>query len=548
MTGIYKIFHTNVIIILFAVLFGGAFCSAKLAAQQVDSLWHDIDYIRYSDPRLSAYSATGLRYLPVDNISVAKIYARKGKGDFVNFYQSDNNTRLGAEVESYYRLNPTTVFFGKISYEDFKGYNMGGSSFINPNYNPIDILEFADSTRGTKKKELYHLIGGVNVDLHPKISIGGKVDYEVGNYTKEKDLRHVTDLLNLKVILGASYRLKSNIELGANYYFNRTVETLSFSREGNRDRTYESLISLGNFMGEKEGFGESAYYTGSNKRTPMVNKFHGGSLQLYLSLSKQFSFFNEFTYKSRDGYFGTPGTSSIVLTKHNSDIFEYSGTLSLKRDHSLHTLKVSACREDLDNYENIFRIETNPGELSVTKYYGKSETLNKEEINASAEYVGYLGIDDYNPAWEIKAGMDYYKRYQKASLYPFYRKQTINSYSTHLSGKRNIRSGKKDMYSISLFTSYRWGDGDAYSDGLYASPSDSQKEIYKTLDRYLYREYEYITSKQINGSVTFRYTRIFIKGIKNYIQADYSCIKAFDTKYIGGDFYNTMSLTLGCVF
>lgn len=548
MTSIFKIFHTNTVIVLFTVLFGGAFCSAKLAAQQADSLWYDINYIRHLDSRMSAYNTIGLRYLPLDNISEAKIYAHKGNGEFINFYQSANSLRLGAQAESYYRLDKTTVFFGKIGYEHFKGNKMGGSSFINPNYNPVDIQEFADSTRGTKKQELYHLVGAVSVDLHPKMSIGGKVDYKVGNYAKQKDLRHVNNFLDLKVILGGSYRLNGNIELGLNYYFNRTVETLRFSQEGNSDKTYESLISIGNFMGRKEEFGDHSYYTGGIKRTPMVNKFHGGSVQLSLSLSKQFSVFNEFTYKSRSGYLGIPGTSSIILTEHSSDIVEYNGSFSLKRERSLHLLKVNAGYEDLNNSENIFREETTPGETSVIKYYGKSEILNKEELTASAEYIGYLGIDNYNPTWEIKAGLNYYRRYQKSSLYPFYRKQTLNSYSANVSGKYNINVSPKDMCSVFLTILYRAGNGTAHFDALYAAPSDSQKDVYRTIDRYLYREYEYLTSRQITGGAGFRYTRTFIKGIRNYIQVDYTGTKAFDTQYIEGSIYNTVNLTLGCIF
>ncbi|MBK5720968.1 hypothetical protein JGH11_08800 [Dysgonomonas sp. Marseille-P4677] len=544
----YKILRSSALIALFTILFGGIFCPAKLTAQQTDSLWRDINYIRLSDIRLSGYNMTGLRYLPVNNASEAKIYTRKDIGDFINYYESDNSFKLGAEVESYYRLNKKSVFYGKVGYSYFKGRNMGGSFFINPNYNPIDIQESADSTRGIKKKELYHLIGGVSVDLHPKISIGGKIDYEVGNYSKQKDLRHVNRFLDLKATIGVSYRLKKGVELGANYYFNRNVENLEFLREGNTDKTYESLISIGNYIGKKEQFGEDGYYTAKNKRTPMVNKFHGASLQLYLSPVKQFSIFNEVTYKSRKGYYGVPATASIVLTEHSSDILEYHVAFALQKERSLHTLNINVSHEDLKNNENIFRKETTPGETSVISYYGRSEILKKEELCISAEYLGHLEIDNYHPAWVIKAGFDFYRRQQTASLYPFYRRQTVNSYSVNISGKHHIKIGENNMYSVGLLASYRAGDGTPFYDALYAEPSDSQKDVYKTNDRYLYREFEYLTLQQITGGVNFRYSTTFIKGVKSYVQADYGLAKAFDVRYIEGNFHNTISLTLGCTF
>lgn len=543
-----KILRFRIIIILIFTWFGGVYSSASLVAQQAESLWYRFDDIRISDPRLSSYNATGLRYIPVDNISDAKIYLNKGRGGFVDYYQSNDNLNAGAEVESYYRLNPTSVFYGKINYDYFDGHNMGGSYFMNPNDNPFDILETVDSTRGTKKYELYHLIGGVSVDLHPKISIGAKVDYKAGNVAKHKDLRCVNYLTNLKMTLGVTYRLRKNIEAGANYFFNRRVESMQFSVEGNLDKTYQSLISYGNFAGKIEGFNNAANYTGKENKTPMLNKYHGGSLQLHISLPRHIFVFNEFSFKSRKGYYGTPSSVSVVLTEHNSDIMEYKGNITLKRNNQLHAMTVTLSNENLKNRENIFRVETKEGTISSIKYYGKSDVLKKEEFSVSAEYAGHLNVNNFFPAWEIMAGADYYRRYQKASFYPFFRKQTVNSYSAYVAGKHNIEAGRKNLFSVGLRVSYGSGSGDPHYDGLYAAPTKSQKELYRTLDKYLYRNYEYLTSDRIGGNLLFRYTANLISGVKNYIQADYSCTKAFDIRYIEGDYFNTVSLTLGCIF
>lgn len=544
----FKILSFKIIAILISTMFGGVYISAKLVAQQADSTWYKIDDIRHIDPRLSSYNATGLRYVSVDNISDAKIYLNKGRGNFVNYYQSNDNLNAGAEVESYYRLNPTSVFYGKINYDYIEGHNMGGSYFMNPNNNPFDIMETVDSTRGTKKYEIYHLIGGVSVNIHPKISLGAKVDYNAGNVAKHKDLRCINYLTNLKMTLGLSYKIRPNIEAGANYYYNRRVESLQFSVEGNLDKTYQSLISYGNFIGKSEGFNRSANYTGEGRKTPMVNKYHGGSLQLFISLPHQLSFFNELTFKSRKGYYGTPSSVSIVLTVHDSDIIEYKGNITLKRKNQLHALTVALSNENLNNRENIFREETNEGSVSSIKYYGKSDVLKKEEFRISAEYVGHINIEDFLPVWEIKAGADYYRRYQKASLYPFYRKQTINSYTAYVAGKHNIRGRKKDLYTLGLMASYGSGGGDSHQDGLYATPTNSQKDTYKTSDKYLYQDYEYLTSKRIGTNIQFRYTKNIVSGVKNYIQGEYACVKAFDVHNVGGDFYNFFGLTLGCIF
>ena len=545
-----KMFRKKVLTTLFAVLFGGVFCSAKLSAQQPDSVWYDIEYIRLSDARLTNANASGLKYLPVNNVSTAALYTTKNNGKFINYYQSDNSFDAGADVESYYRLNPKTVFYGKINYDYFKGRNMGGSYFLRPSYNPIDIQQSSDSTNGNKVKETYHLIGALSTDITSRLTLGGKVDYEVGNYSKQKDLRNVNKFLDLVVTIGGSYKLTKNIEIGANYYFNRNVESLQFQTNGNNDKKYESIISIGNFIGIKEQFGESGNYTAKSKILPMINKYNGGYLQLYVALSQQLSIFNNFGYKSRTGYYGKRSSADIVLTEHTSNIFEYEGNLSFKGDRYQHLLTVNVAYENLDNKRNIYDSKKEDGQQSVVIYQGQLDILTKKELNTSVQYHGFFDIVDYNPKWELNAGFDYYRRQQKASLVPFYRKQTVNSYSFNIGGKRNFKMDAKSMLGVSLSMSYRKGSGTPMYDGLYMNPSSSQVNEYKTNDEYLYQEYEYLTVPQFTGGISLRYSRAFVKEVKNYIQIDYAYTKASnsDLHYIRGDHFNTVGLAIGCTF
>lgn len=536
------------------MLLSGALSSTRLAAQQNDSIWADIEYIKMSNSWLKSENTAGIHNLNYNNISEAKVYGNLNRGEFVNYYESDNSTEIGVLTESYYRLNKTTTFYGKVGYSSFNGKNMGGSSFIDPNYNPLNIVEVlknnevADANRGSKKRELYHLVGGISIAINNKMSLGGILDYKTANYAKRKDLRHVNKLLDLKLSVGACYQLNKNIELGSNYYYERNIESIKYLSEGNKDLSYYSLIDFGTFIGRQELFGESGRYTAENSEKPMVNIIHGVTGQINISATANTSFFNEFGYKSRSGYYGQRGTSSPVLTEHNSNIVEYKGTLSIREKKFLHILDFNAKYESLKNDENVFRAEELPSGVKMITYYGSSEILNKNIIEACIDYSVNIGDKSYSPIWTIKSGAKFRSRKQTGSLYPFYRKQTINNYSVNLYACRNIKGNNmKDMYSISLGCLYGGGSGNELQEGIYTTLSESQEEP-NTTNEYLYREYEYLTASRIGGELGFKYSRIIEKNIKAYLQMKYAYTKAFNIKHLAGNSANTINIILGCSF
>lgn len=537
-------FKSGLSVILSIMLHGGVFCSASFAAQQKDSTWRDMEYIRLSEAWLSSQNVAGLKSLPISRISSANAYIDKSDGAFINYYQSDNSYTIGTQVESFYRLNPKVVFSGKIAYENFNGKNMGGSTFINPYENPFDIVEYADSTSGTKKLERYHLIGAVSAKVHHKLALGGKIDYVTANYAKTRDLRHINKLLDMNIVAGAIYTINKTVEIGANYYYKRRIESISFGIYGNTDRQYMSLISFGSFFGRSELFSSSGY-TADNTTTPLVNSTHGAALQLSVGITSRLRLFNEFTFKSRNGYFGEQGTNSIVRTEHHADGYEYSGVLSLHGKRSLHNLSIKANYETLSNMENVYRSETEPGGGSSIVYYGQNNVLDGNIINAHIDYTGNLRVNSGNPAWVLKARADYFKREQTVSVYPFYRRQTISSHQFHLMAGRNVIKGK-NRYGISLGALYGAGNGTVRDDGSYAAPSDGQGAP-NTVDRYLYQEYEYYTAPRVKSEVGLKYSRMLDNGVGAYLQLDYAYTKAFDVSYIGNDF-NHIKLTIGCIF
>lgn len=529
-----------------AFLFGGAL-SLTIVAQPADSIgWRDFSYIKQSEAWLGSENAAGLGKLQVERVSMAEAYFKKQHGAFCNYAQSEESYRWGAGTESFYRLNPRVVFYGKAGYDNFTGKDMGGSVFINPENTPFDIVEYAENTRGEKNLENYHLVGAVSGALGNGWTLGAKVDFLAANYAKDRDLRHQNKLLDMYVTAGAMYRLSSRMEAGANYYYRRSTEGVDFDTYGTTDKTYTSLISFGAFFGQTEVFGGNGYTKG-NEEKPLFDEYHGGALQLNWQWTPHLSWYHELAYKSRKGYYGKKSPYTVVYSRHEADVWDYNTTLFLKKGVNLHQLHFGGHYEGLDNFENIYRSENEAGGSSDIVYYGMLHTADKTTWNARAEYIGNLGVTGYCPAWVLKGGAAYRVRNVKASIYPYYRGQHLRMADVYLSAERNLIR-PKHVYNLLLGIAYCSGNGEVKEDGAYAAPSESRQSP-SSMDAYLYKEYEYLTARQVKGEIGLKYAWALEKQpVRCHVSLHYTLQKAFRVDYLGNGLRQEVSLAVGCTF
>lgn len=532
---------------LYILLLSGIFGPIQLLAQQNQG-WKDYNYVKQSDAWFTSENAAGLNRLSVDNISKAEINFQKNDGDFVNYDQSNDSYNAGANVESLYRLNPKVVFFGKVGYNLSEGKNMAGSVFMNTERLPFNIVEYSYENAGSKKKEVYNVVGAVSAEVYKGLALGAKIDFLAANYAKDKDLRHKNNMSDILFTAGASYRISKLFELGANYYYRRSVEGIDIKVYGIETIQYSSLIDYGAFFGKKEIYNGGGFSDTGGKERPLVDQFHGGTLQLGVDFTSRINLHNEFSYKSREGQFGKSGTTSIVFSEHMADILEYRGKLNLKDRNNLHSLDINLMSEKLKNNKTVYTIEKEVGEFAQRViYYDPIRIGEKQFYNVGLAYTANLGIDDYNPIWILKGGYHFCNRQQLAYLYPYYREQSVDQSRVFALGERNIMKGL-NMYTIRLGLDYQWGSGVMAQDGMFSEPEGEFIEASINSD-YLNREYEYMTASQIRGDIGFKYSRLFPKiRMKGYAALNYNLTKAFDVKRLAGDSFNKINLTVGCTF
>ncbi len=531
-------------ILKYLFIFGGALCFAKNAfAQQVDTLLYDLNYTKSNTVWPGSKNAAGLYYIPVKKYSTATAGFQKTNGGFRNYSQSNNSYQWGAGTESFYRLNDRVSLYGLVDYNHFKGKDMQGSALADPAKHPLGFEDNSDTTFGDKKREQYHLAGGVSAKLTKRFVLGGKINYKTADYAKLKDLRYQNRLFDLDAAMGGLYKLSNRLELGLNYRYNKRVESLRFEVHGNTDRQYLVFLDYGNFYGIPELFGEDGY---TDDRRPFVNSTNEVSLQANVKITPGIDFLSEFSFSVREGYFGKKGTTTILYTEHNAGKYGYTGTLQVRKNKNLHQFKVDGSYESLTNNLNIYRRETNSGGVSSIVYYGQNEVFTQDITNASLGYQGYWGLVNNNISqWAVNVGVDYANRNQKTTIYPFYRKQDISFWRINSSLTKNfIQPGH--IWSVSLGAGYGWGSGEKYSDGLYQTPATGQVAP-SSRDTYLNQEYEFLTKPRLNLGPTIQYSKRINNNTAAYIKLNNQYTSAFDVSYLGNT-ANHASISLGCFF
>lgn len=529
-------------------IIGGAFiCSAFNSAAQEKSAWADLSFVRQSEAWLKSNNAAGLKYTPVDTISEISFSGSFNKGDYINYNQSNQSYSFGGQAESYFRLSKKVVLFGNISYDNFTGKNMGASAWTDPGFAPFNLVEYADTTRGEKSMETYHLTGAIAIDLSKKLTIGGKIDYLSANYVKKKDLRHLNTLMDLNLSLGALYQIVQFAEVGLNYSYRKRVEETNFNSYGNTDRTYNTLISWGTFWGQVEGFGDEGF-TGKNDNNPLIDKINGLSLQINLDVNSQLRFFNEFTINRREGYFGIKSDETVVYTEHSADVLAYRGRLSYFRKKALHLLHLQVSNDKLENLKNNYYFDYDiESDVNYVKYNAPTKVLSRTIRQATVEYQLYIDYEDFNPKWSIVAGADYRNREQKVSVYPLYRNQIVKQLTGRLNAERNFVAGK-NQYTFFLGGSFSSGSGTPLDAGIYAGSTETTTTLRST-DFNLYREFEYLTASCITAHAGFKYSKLLKQNkIRAFAGIDYKRSRASDIEFIKGDTFNAVSFSVGCSF
>ncbi len=502
-------------------------------------LYH-FDDLQRKQTWTDSYNAAGLSFVDFNSSSYIEAYFGKNDGSFVKFYDSDNSLNFGVKTSSIKRIKKTT-FYGSIDYNNFIGQNMAWSGLIYPERYLINL---AGDRPSEKRKESYKLNGGFSSYLTNNLIFGAKINYEAAGYAKMKDLRHLTKLLDFEITGGLIYKLGA-VNLGANYYYRKFHENITFSKIADDDVRYQGYLFKGLWFGIFDIWSQDVL----NLSRPFIDVIQGGSLQLEF-VKESFRFMNEFTYKKQTGLTG-PGADR-AYSESDGLQYEYRGVAQIEGPKLRHYLRANTVYNEMASYDKVTNQE-NIGGIYFTYYYGLNKAVEKRRFDLNAEYELAIGAHKCSPDWNFRAGYNYLTQSTVSSLVaPLYNNQDFKVHSYYGKINKNFLFDKS-MLDISFLGNLSSGSGTKLRSLLStSSPSLILDDVVlqSSMDL-LNREYEYFVTPKFLGEVGLKYSHfISRKETKGsvYFDAKYSFLKAKEVKYHEGNSYGILSLAVGFSF
>ncbi len=523
--------------------------------EQLSTLNSQFSILKLSDAWLTSSNAAALTRYAARNAAQAELSLTKAKGGFTDFSGSPDVLQGNAAVESFYRLSSRTVVYGAMSYDNFSGKDMAGSVFSANRHLPFDIIEDSLCNSGTKHRDTYRLAGGFGYNVSGGLAVGASLDYTAANYAKYKDLRHKNKLMDMTITAGLLVPVGRYVQIGANYLYQRTTESIVFSTYGKSDRNYVSFINYGPYIGQVEQFGSTGF-TDKSREMPLVDDCDGAGLQLSVGNTPAWQLYSAFTYAHRRGYYGRRSPYTITFTRHKSHVYQYDARLSHQTEKA--RLFLGFCL-DAENLENVLpgRLEQK-NETGAThyEYFAPVKSANRLWVDGQVSLRADLSPLSAEPlttpgtmsAWTLEGGMRWAHHKQTAYLYPYYRRQHYTSYEPFVSLTRHI-SARRGVWTLQASASFRHGDGTPADDGTFTEPSDKQTPP-PTMDAYFWRDYQWMNAAQYEVGASGQYSFIMPStAMKTYVRIALSHRKCNErNEYTAGPDRTAATLTLGCEF
>lgn len=521
--------------------------SANVEASQ-QHVFRDFNYVKQSQPWLTSTNAAALTRYQRDNISLAEVRGSMAKGDLVDYSQSANVVQAGAMVESFFRINPRTVVYGRMDYDNFSGKNMLGSVFINPERKPFDLSEDSLTNPGNKHRDTYNLVGAVGIDLWRGLAVGAKVDYTAANYAKYKDLRHRNSLMQLNLSLGIAAPIGKKWMLGANYIYARSTESLRFVTYARMEKVYKTLVDYGAFTGEVEQFGNRGY-TDDTQEQPLLDEQNGLALQAESNLGRGFSLFVGAQMMHRSGFYGRNSPYSIVHFKHQGNNYALQLVLNKNSSHSKQQLSLGYTNELLTNHKTTYRENQTATGSSFYEYFDPLKTSNKRWSSMKLAYTAWLKCFGDIAHWTISASLQTNSRQISAYLYPYVQQQQLHTNQLSLLVTRNILIKTGAVLSFTGGISRQWGGGQPYETALLATPSDKQQPP-TLMEAYLYRNHHLLTAPQWGVHAAAKYAfGLRHLPIPLYVRAETTWRRTTQASpWIDNQYRTQATMAIGCTF
>lgn len=466
-------------------------------------------------------NVAGLRTDSV-SISTARLYGRYEEGGFRDTYMPASAWRAGAEAKTITHLK-TFSMSGAFSFDNLSGKGMCGSMSSRPGYYPVDVLEF---TPGSKTMQTYSADGNIAVDLNDVFVLGGGIDYMAGNYTKRKDLRHTTWMMDMKVSAGLTARLGDGIVLGVSYFYNKNSEKIIAEELGISSESYYAFLDKGMMFGLYDIWSGRGIHLNNFgvKGFPVRENRHGAAIQFGAG-----GFFAEAEYVYGRG---KSGEKDLIWFDFPSNRATLRLGWQFGSRNVRHFLRGSASYFGQHNNESFIVEETENG-VSTNVNYGSNRIYERRNLSVA---VGYEAVAEN---WEF--GINAWAEEEKgisSYIYPYICLEGYNVAGVSLKGMAKIWK-----FELGAEIDGRTGQIDDGIERIAEGAIPGEVRPFHLTDYELIQN-EYRTAPRLSAGISLRYC--FWKGLYAEVLCDY--IRAFNLKYVAGCDRIGGSLSFGYTF
>ena len=417
------------------VLFANLLCLPAMAQR-------DFRLTEQRNVWLTSDNAAALTSFDDSTIAHATFSYRHDEGKLHTMSEGKRQDAYDADVQSYCRLSPDVVAYGRATYSRHNISDAAGSMLMpTMNLKPFDLVEETNDNAGDKSMETFCINGAIGWRVWRRLAVGARLNYTAGTYAKQRDLRHSNTLTDMDVRTDAFLALPHNSGIGVGLVYNRQIEAMQFKTYGTTDQIYYTLIDYANRHGERETFGTEGF-TDSKNRLPLLSEHIGVTAQ-----AKYDRLFADITYSHRTGYYGRKSQYSASHEQHHGDCLamhlRYDMTQNVERlvwmDLRLTTESLTSERE---NYRQT--TATNGTAATYYEYFEPTKMADKVQTYGMATVNAYCKPSGQIFLWHIMGGTHYWTRRQTAYVYPDTYTTSRHIIAPFVSARRSLltRGGK----------------------------------------------------------------------------------------------------------
>ncbi len=338
------------------------------------------ELVERANPWNRGRNINGLR-LGSTTVSYAELYGGYEAGGFRRESEAASAWKSGALAESILHLEKMSMK-GLFSFEHYQGKDMCGSMFVKQDHYPINVFEFVP---GTKTLQKYAFEGGLTYDIAPFWKIGGEMAFTSMNYSKRKDLRHTTYLLDLDVAPSLLYS-KGDWQVGASYLFHKNSESVKAQQIGESAEEYKVFLDKGLHYGayeQWEGNGVHLKEPGVDG-LPIRELSQGVALQWGWTDHRRRgdSFYMDVEYRHSSG---KAGEKDFIWFEFPGEHVSAFAQYRYCRPKAHHFFRLEGSFQYLENHENALEKQTEGG-ITNAQVYGSNLIFSQEKYALGTEY------------------------------------------------------------------------------------------------------------------------------------------------------------------